>query len=87
MSAVLKQTEFAALADKISSISAISVAIWLSVVAHAVILSLHFEPELKKLANQLPSLEVVLVNAKTKSVPDKNAVLAQASLDLSLIHI
>ncbi len=81
MSATLKQTEFAALADKLSSMSAMSVAIWLSIVAHAFFLSVHFEPELKKLANQLPSLEVVLVNAKTKSAPDKNAILAQANLD------
>jgi protein TonB len=81
LSATLKLTEFVALADKISSMSAMSVAIWFSVVAHAVILSVHFEPELKKLANQMPSLEVVLVNAKTKNAPDKNAVLAQANLD------
>lgn len=81
MSATLKQTEFAALADKLSSMSAMSVAIWLSIVAHAFFLSVHFEPELKKLANQLPSLEVVLVNAKTKTSPDKNAILAQANLD------
>lgn len=81
MSATLKQTEYAALADKLSSMSAMSVAIWLSIVAHAFFLSVHFEPELKKLANQLPSLEVVLVNAKTKTAPDKNAILAQANLD------
>jgi protein TonB len=81
LSATLKQTEYAALADKLSSMSAMSVAIWLSIVAHAFFLSVHFEPELKKLANQLPSLEVVLVNAKTKTAPDKNAILAQANLD------
>jgi len=81
LSATLKQTEFAALADKLSSMSAMSVAIWLSIVAHAFFLSVHFEPELKKLANQLPSLEVVLVNSKTKTAPDKNAILAQANLD------
>jgi protein TonB len=81
LSATLKQTEYAALAAKLSSMSAMSVAIWLSIVAHAFFLSVHFEPELKKLANQLPSLEVVLVNAKTKTAPDKNAILAQANLD------
>jgi periplasmic protein TonB len=84
LSATLKQTELVALASFkawLAKLTAMSVAIWLSIVAHAVILSVHFEPELKKLANQLPSLEVVLVNAKTKTAPDKNAVLAQANLD------
>lgn len=84
MSATLKQTEIVALASLKSwllKLTAMSVAIWFSILAHTVILSLHFEPELKKLANQLPSLEVVLVNSKTKSAPDKNAVLAQANLD------
>ena len=84
MSAALKQTELAALANLkvwLAKLTAMSVAIWLSVMVHAVILSVHFEPELKKLANQLPSLDVVLVNAKTKSAPDKAALLAQANLD------
>ena len=84
MSAALKQTELAAFASLkawLAQLTAMSIAIWLSIMAHAVILSIHFEPELKKLANQLPSLEVVLVNAKTKSAPDKAALLAQANLD------
>lgn len=81
MSATLKQTELTALADKLSSMGAMSLAIWLSIVFHAVLLTIRFEPELKKLVNQMPSLEVVLVNAKTKNAPDKNAVLAQANLD------
>ena len=58
-----------------------SIAIWLSVTIHAVILTIHFEPELKKLVNKLPSLDVVLVNAKTKKAPDKAELLAQANLD------
>lgn len=80
MSAVLKQTE-ATLADKLASVSAMGVAIWLSIIVHAVILTIHFEPELKKLADRIPTLEVVLVNAKTKSAPDKADALAQANLD------
>ena len=61
--------------------SAIKIAILVSLLIHAVILTIHFEPELKKLADRLPSLEVVLVNAKTKSAPNKAELLAQANLD------
>jgi protein TonB len=84
LSAALKPTEMAvlaALAGKVKTISAISVAIWLSVLIHAAILSVKFQPELKKLADRLPSLEVVLVNAKTKNAPEKAELLAQANLD------
>ncbi len=84
MSAALKQTELVALVNLkawLAKLTAMSVAIWLSILVHTVILSVHFEPELKKLADHLPSLEVVLVNAKTKNAPDKAALLAQANLD------
>jgi periplasmic protein TonB len=84
LSATLKQTEIAALAalvNKVKAASAISIAIWVSVAVHAVILSVKFEPELRKLADKLPSLDVVLVNAKTKTAPDKAELLAQANLD------
>ncbi len=80
----LKKTESAArsaVANSVTTISALSVAIAISIIVHAVILTIHFEPELKRLANKLPSLNVVLVNAKTKSVPDKAELLAQANLD------
>jgi protein TonB len=53
----------------------------MSVFIHAIILTIKFQPELKKLADRLPSLDVVLVNAKTKSAPDKAELLAQANLD------
>lgn len=81
---MLKQTEVVARASAVATaktISAISIAIWLSVLIHGVILSVKFEPELRKLADKLPSLDVVLVNAKTKSAPDKAELLAQANLD------
>ena len=87
MSAALKQTEVAAKAAAINTVnivktvSAIAVAVWVSIAIHAVILTIHFEPELKKLADRLPSLDVVLVNAKTKTAPDKAEALAQANLD------
>ena len=84
MSAVLKQTEIeaqAAVVKATKTISVFSIAVGISVFVHAVILTMHFEPELKKLANKLPSLNVVLVNAKTKTAPDKAELLAQANLD------
>jgi protein TonB len=84
LSTVLKQTELAALVSLkawFASFTAMSVAIWLSVFIHATVLSIKFQPELKKLADRLPSLDVVLVNAKTKSAPDKAELLAQANLD------
>jgi len=58
-----------------------TIAIWISLWVHAAILSIHFEPELKKFKDKLPTLEVMLVNAKTLTKPDKADVLAQASLD------
>ncbi len=58
-----------------------TIAIWISLWAHAAILSIHFEPELKKFKDKLPTLEVMLVNAKTLTKPDKADVLAQADLD------
>ena len=84
MATALKQTEVIAAASVIAtakSMSAFSVAIWISILIHAVILSIKFEPELRKLADKLPSLDVVLVNAKTKTAPEKAELLAQANLD------
>ena len=84
MASALKQTEIAALASlvgKLKTLSAMAIAIWVSVFVHAIILTIHFQPELKKLKDSLPSLDVVLVNAKTKTVPDKAELLAQANLD------
>ena len=71
----------ATLAGKVRTVSAISVAIWISILIHVVILSIKFQPELRKLADHMPSLDVVLVNAKTKQAPDKAELLAQANLD------
>jgi protein TonB len=84
LSVALKQTELAALASLkawLAKFTVMSIAIWLSVLIHGVILSIKFEPELRKLADKLPTLDVVLVNAKTKTAPDKAELLAQANLD------
>lgn len=56
-------------------------AMWFSLLAHAVLLTLHFQPELKAFKDQMPSLEVMLVNSKTTRAPEKADVLAQANLD------
>lgn len=84
MSAVLKQSKLAVQSPKmrrLTNFSALGVAIAISVIVHAVILTIHFEPELKKIVNKLPALNVVLVNAKTKKAPEKAELLAQANLD------
>lgn len=48
----------------------------------AIIASIQFKaPDLSRFRDQLPSLEVVLVNAKTETVPLTPQVLAQANLD------
>jgi protein TonB len=66
---------------KIKSMSVMTIALSISLLVHLVILSIHFEPELKKFRDKLPVLEVVLVNTKTKSKPDNTEVYAQANLD------
>jgi protein TonB len=80
----LKEVEakaLAALIVKLKTMSVMSIAIWLSLWVHAAILSIHFEPELKKFRDNLPVLEVVLVNAKTQAKPENTEVYAQANLD------
>ena len=54
----------------------------LSVAIHAVVLAIHFAPpDLKRLFDRGPPLEIALVNAKTKDKPQKAEILAQANLD------
>ena len=76
-----KQAARLGVIGKLKTMSAIAIAIWVSIVIHAILLAIKFEPEIKKFANQLPTLDVVLVNAKTKNAPDKADALAQANLD------
>lgn len=54
-----------------------------SLVLHAiVILGLKFSPpDLKKLKDNLPALDVILVNAKSQSRPDKAEAMAQSNLN------
>jgi protein TonB len=57
------------------------VALGLSLLAHAVLLLIHFEfPEVSPF-NPSPAIEVVLVNSKSASRPRKADALAQANLD------
>lgn len=67
--------------EQIRPKTALGIALWFSVAVHLIILSIHFEPELKKFANSVPTLEVMLTNTKTKEAPTKADVLAQANLD------
>jgi protein TonB len=54
----------------------------ISVAIHAVVLSIHFAPpDIKRLFDRSPPLEVALVNAKTKDKAPKAEILAQANLD------
>ena len=70
------------LADKFNAMGGLAIAIWLSILVHAVIFTVKFAPpELKKLRDNMPSLEVMLVNAKTKKASEHADVLAQANLD------
>ena len=58
-----------------------TMALGFSVLVHGALLAVKFEPELKKFAERLPSLNVVLVNTKTKNAPKEADLLAQANLD------
>ncbi|MDP1659175.1 MAG: TonB family protein [Methylotenera sp.] len=71
----------ASLIVKLKTMSVMTIAIWVSIFVHALLLSIHFEPELRKFKDNLPTLEVMLVNSKTLTAPDKADVLAQANLD------
>lgn len=58
------------------------IAIGVSVVAHAALLSLHFAaPEAVKFKPLAPELEIILVNARSNKAPLKATALAQANLD------
>jgi protein TonB len=60
----------------------LSAAFAASLVAHAILLALHFKiPERLRVDRPSSTLEVVLVNAKTRERPVNAAVLAQTNLD------
>lgn len=66
--------------DRQSRVLAVSVAI--SVLLHAVLLTVHFRfPDALRWNSSVQPLEVVLVNAKTRERPDRAKALAQANLD------
>ena len=81
----VKQTEVTTLKSLILNLkkmSALAIAIWVSLAMHAAILAVKFVPEEpKKVRDNLPTLEVMLVNAKTKKSSEHADVLAQANLD------
>lgn len=80
----IKHPELSALASFkawLAKSTVMGVAIWVSILVHVTVLSIQFQPELKRFKDQLPTLEVMLVNSKTKEAPTKADVLAQANLD------
>lgn len=81
MANVFQQTQANVLVPKLKSMSVMSIAIWVSLAIHAAVLSIHFKPELKKFTDNLPILDVMLVNAKTNTKPDNADTFAQADLD------
>jgi protein TonB len=67
--------------EKLKAMPLIRTAVYVSVLIHVILISVHFSPDLKKMADSMPVLDVSLVNAKTHSKPQKADVLAQANLD------
>jgi protein TonB len=73
-------SEFVAGMDQSSR--SLTLALGLSILLHAVALSIHFKlPDIIRDKYISPPLEVVLVNSKTRAEPVKADVLAQANLD------
>lgn len=68
---------------RLKPLDPLATAVLVSAALHAAaIVAINFEaPDLKFLQDKTPPLEVVLVNAKTKSAPDKADALAQANLN------
>ena len=76
----LRWPEF--MADMEPSSRSLTLALSLSIVLHAVVLSIHFKlPDIILDKGASLALEVVLVNSKTRAKPAKADVLAQANLD------
>ena len=61
----------------------LALTLMVSVALHAVVIvAIKFEaPDLQRFKDNIPALEIVLVNAKTESAPEKADALAQANLD------
>ena len=52
-----------------------------SALLHLIVLSIHFRPDIQRMLDRGPALEIALVNAKTVDRPVNAEVLAQANLD------
>jgi periplasmic protein TonB len=63
-------------------VTVFNVAMFISICAHAAMLAMHFElPSKLNFTSVPPSLDVVLVNARSDTKPDKAEALAQHNLD------
>jgi len=67
----------------IKSLPPMTLALIVSALLHAgAVVAVKFEaPDLQRFKDNIPALEIVLVNAKTESAPEKADALAQANLD------
>ncbi len=64
-----------------ASVTSLSIGIVISVVLHTTVLSVHFTfPEASRVARE-KALDIILVNARSKSAPKEAQALAQANLD------
>lgn len=79
-SVLLDPREYWAGLDRQSRVLVVSVTV--SILLHAVLLSIHFRfPDALRWKSASQPLEVVLVNSKTREKPDRAKALAQANLD------
>ena len=68
--------------DRVRADRLLAYALGISIVFHAVLLAIKFQPfDLNKMFDKGPPLEVALVNAKSTTKPTKADILAQAHLD------
>lgn len=79
----LESFHYGKLLALVKSLEPLEITLLMSAVLHlVVIVAVNFEPpSLKFLKDKMPSLDVVLVNAKTETAPTKADALAQANLN------
>jgi periplasmic protein TonB len=80
--ATIRETPLTVFRRWAARVTLIQATFMVSVAAHAVVLAMHFElPSNTSRAQNQPSLDVILVNARSESKPDKPDALAQTNLD------
>ncbi len=59
----------------------LTAAVAASILVHGVVLSIHFQSDIKRMLDRGPTLEVSLVNARSATRPTQPDILAQTNLD------